>query len=277
VVLDRGQHGAGLEARDQAQRAAEAHRDVEDAGQSEHVEQREHGDDDVVLADVEEAPWDVGVHVELEVHQLRAFGSPGRSRGVDDDGGVGRLASDERTPGCRWRGQQTRERQRLGAGSIPDDEDVRHPRLGRPLRRVVEHTGPGDERSGVRVAKVEGDLWGFEQDIHRDRHGAGLQDSEVGDEELREIRQLQADSVPAPQPELLETRGQVVGYRVEVGVRHVPAVVDSDWLVRRCGRRLPQDDGEVEAHRSPSTIARRSGRPAPAVVQRREGFGRGVQ
>jgi hypothetical protein len=56
VPLDGVDDRLELEARDEHQRAAEAGRHVEDARQPEDVEQRQHGDPDVVVAELEQLP-----------------------------------------------------------------------------------------------------------------------------------------------------------------------------------------------------------------------------
>ena len=108
------------------------------------MEQRQHGDDDVIGLHAEQAAGDVGVHVELHVGQLGALGAAGRARGVDNHRRVGQLPLGEPYPVRH--GEQLLERVRArGVRGVAHRVDLAQPgRLG-ALGRVAEHAFPGDQ------------------------------------------------------------------------------------------------------------------------------------
>jgi hypothetical protein len=96
VLLDRLDDRLELEARDEHDRAAVADAGVQHAGQAEDVEQRQHGDADVGLLELEELAGDGAVHVQVQVRELGALGLAGGAGGVEQHRGlvaVGRTMS----------------------------------------------------------------------------------------------------------------------------------------------------------------------------------------
>jgi hypothetical protein len=69
-------HRLELEARDQHDRAAVAHAGVEHAGQPEHVEQRQHGDADVVVLEANSSPATVQFMYRLKWVSSAPLGLP---------------------------------------------------------------------------------------------------------------------------------------------------------------------------------------------------------
>ena len=107
--------------------------------------------------------------------------------------------------------------------------------------------------------------------VERDRHAAGLEDAEVGDQELRDVGQLQGHHVAGPDPGRLQPGSQPVGQRVQLGVAELAARVHGDGPVRRRERRLPEDDREIEVH---GPAPPRAARPWREHARRRAGYRR---
>ena len=218
------------------------------------MEQRQHGDDDVVRLDVEQPPRDVGVHVQLDVGELGPLGLARGPRGVDDDGGVGGLPHHHRQ---RWRSavEQLLERHRPGGtGRVPDREDRADPCDLGALGRLGQHAFPGDQDQRSAVLEVVGDLGGPEQDVERDHHGARLEDPEVGDQELRDVGQLQRDPLAGLDPGYGQAGRHPVRGLVELAVGQLASVEYRHRVVWCAARAFGEDDGKVEAH-GPSFIS----------------------
>ena len=115
---------------------------------------------------------------------------------------------------------------------LPDDVDVAHTGLGGGLGRLLEHAGPGDDGPRPAVAELELDFRRLEQHVHRHDHAAGLENPEIGDQELRDVRQLDRHRVARPQARFREAGGEPVGQRVKLRVRQLPPGVERDRLVR---------------------------------------------
>ncbi len=196
------------------------------------MEQRQHRDDDVIGLHVEKAAGDVGVHVQLHVSQFGALRAPGRARGVDDDGGVGQRPRREHVP-LRGNGEQPLERLRArGTLGVADRVDLGQPGSFGALAGVAEHALPGDEDLRPAVAQVECHLRRLEQRVQRHHHGAGLQDPEVGDQELRDVRQLQGYRVSRLDASRLQLASKPVRQLVQLTVGQLAAIVDNDRLIR---------------------------------------------
>jgi hypothetical protein len=172
------------------------------------VEERQHHQDDVVVADAEQPTGGVGVHVQLEVGQLRALRRARGAGRVDDDRGVARVRL---LHGRRLRLDGAQRLEPMASLSLGNTRRVHHvdrrrAGVGRALHRLVGDPGPGDQRPGLGVAEAEGDLGRLQQNVQRHGNAARLEHAEVGDEELGNVGQLQPDGLPRahagrPQPD----------------------------------------------------------------------------
>ena len=134
------------------------------------------------------------------------------------------------------------------AGRVPDGEDRADPGDLGTLGRLGQHAFPGDQDQCSAVLEVVSDLGGPEQDVQRHHRGTGLEDPEVGDQELRDVGQLQRDPVAGTDPGRGQVRREPIGGLVELAVGQLAPVEHRDRLVR-CGvRAFAEDDGKVEAH-----------------------------
>ena len=212
------------------------------------MEERQDRDDHVIGLHANQAPRDVGVHVQLDMGQLGPLGTAGRARGVDDDRGVGQHPRGE--PGAVRDGEQSLERMRArGVPGVAHGVDLAHPGRSGALGRIAEHALPGDQDLRPAIAEVERHLRRLEQHVQRHGHAAGLEDPEIGDQELRDVGQLQRHRVPRPQAGRLQAGRQPVRQSVQFPVGHLPACIDSHGLAGRRIRGFTQDDREIEIHR----------------------------
>ena len=165
-------------------------------------------------------------------------------------------------------------------GAPPDHVYGADAGVGGALGRLTGGTRPGDERAGPCVTQAVGHFAGLEQRVQRHDDAAGLEHAEVGDEELGDIGQLQADGLPGPTP----TRASPSANgrrRVQLGVGQPAAVVQRHRLVGVRQGRLAKHGGEVQAHfglsPSPRPITRRYGvalhRTSPPWRRTGPGFG----
>ena len=91
-------------------------------------------------------------------------------------------------------------RDAIRAIRVADGVDLIEPGGFRTLEGLGEHPLPGDQDAGPAVAEMEGHFRRPEQDVQRYHDGTRLEDPEVGDEELRDVGQLQRDGVPGLHP-----------------------------------------------------------------------------
>ncbi len=113
--------------------------------------------------------------------------------------------------------------------------DLAHPGRCGALGRLAEHALPGDQDPRPAIAEGERHLRRLEQHVQRHGHAAGLEDPEIGDQELRDVGQLQRHRVPRPQAGRLQAGRQPVRQGVQFPVGHLPARIDSRSLA---GRRI---------------------------------------
>ncbi|MGD0375099.1 MAG: hypothetical protein ABSB01_11030 [Streptosporangiaceae bacterium] len=119
-----------------------------------------------------------------------------------------------------------------GILGVADRVDLAQPGGFGALGGIAEHALPGDQHLRPAVAQVEGHLRRLEQRVQRDHHGACLQDPEVGDQELRDVGQLQCHRVARRDPARLQPPGQPVGQPVELAVGQLSAIVENHRLIR---------------------------------------------
>ncbi len=151
--------------------------------------------------------------------------------------------------GCvaRQQGLERRGAARLARG-LADDVERGHPgRLGR-LGRLVGEAAVGDQCPCAGVLQLERDLRRLEQHVHRHHDAAGLEYAEVGDDELRDVRQLQTDPVARREAGRREAGRDPVGQLVELRIAELAVAQDHRRLARRPPGRLPQHHREVEIH-----------------------------
>ena len=241
---------AGREPGDQRHGAAEPHADVQDAGQAEHVEQRQDGDHDVVGLDVEQPPRDVGVHVQLDVRELGALGAARRAGGVDDHGRVHGLPHDHVETRHDDVQQPFEGERRPAVAGVADDVDPLQPGGFRALGRLSQDTCPGNQDASPAVAEVEGHFGRLEQDVQRHHDAAGLEDAEIRDEELRDVGQLQRDRVAGLYPDSRQGSREPVRSPVQFPVGDLAFGEHRHGPVRRGVRGFAEDDSKVKAHGS---------------------------
>jgi len=83
---------------------------------------------------------------------------------------------------------------------VPDREDRAVPGGLGIHDRLGQHAFPGDQDQRSAVLEMVGDLGRPEQNVQRHHHGARLENPETGDQELRNVGQLQRDPVAGFDP-----------------------------------------------------------------------------
>jgi len=83
---------------------------------------------------------------------------------------------------------------------VPDREDRAVPGGLGIHDRLGQHAFPGDQDQRSAVLEMVGDLGRPEQNVQRHHHGARLENSEIGGQELRNVGQLQRDPVAGIDP-----------------------------------------------------------------------------
>ncbi len=253
--LDRIQDGVNIEPGHQHHGRPGAHGRVQDAGEPEHVEQRQHGDADVALLEAEQLAADGAVHEQLEVCKLGALGLPGRAAGVEQHRGVvGAGGNDVRDVDRRTEVLEALRALRWLSGASVDDVR-RHAgdRLGAAMGLSGERL-EGDQHLRVGVLQLICHLVRCEQGVQRHHDQAGSHGAEVGEEELRDVRQLHRDLRPGVQTEAQQVSGNQPGHVLDLGVGQGPVTDDHAWLVRVGQHRLVQHRREVEAQGRSSVL-----------------------
>ena len=222
VALDDLQRAAGVEARQQRQRPADGDRRVQRTGLAEGVEQRQCTERDRVGVEVEQADRGRDVADQVGVRELRALRRAGRAGGVEQDGGVARLAVGDVVVGCKGRV--------VGVG--------------------------GEDDLGAGVGQVVVDLALLEQRVHRDDRGAGAERAVVGDRELGDVRGHQPDAVAGLDALALEQRRHARGGVVEFGVGE-RAVVEPDRDAVGAGQEFSQVHGLRPHLKAPTPVMSR--------------------
>jgi hypothetical protein len=138
----------------------------------------------------------------------------------------------------------------VGLAEVAGADDVRlvdARQLGttQPLDSAL---GGGDHRLRASIGEEEGDLGSLVEDVHRNRHSAGLDDAVERNRELLHVGQLQPDRVPRVDALRDEVRSHDVGGPVELGVGESSLVGDDRRLPGVRSRGLLEDDGDVEGH-----------------------------
>ena len=111
-----------------------------------------------------------------------------------------------------------------------------------PSLPIGSSVGALEAEVGLRVgvAQVVGDLAALEQHVQRHHGGAGLEDAEVDDREVRQVRAAERDLVAAADAAGGQQVGHLVGRAVDLGVGE-PGVAEDDRLavgvlLRSCPR-----------------------------------------
>jgi hypothetical protein len=164
-------------------------------------------------------------------------------------GVVGRARPDVPVVGAR---EQVREPGRPGgpgAGIVlPDDDSADVRELLECLADLGGYIVRGDDQPGVGVLEMVADLSGLQQRIERHQRQPGLEDPEVGQDELRDVGKLDRHLFPRPQPAAPQARSDPAGGLVGLGVTHGVERKAQKVLFREGKRGLAQHDGQVEAH-----------------------------
>ncbi|RPK36229.1 hypothetical protein EES39_32270 [Streptomyces sp. ADI92-24] len=182
------------------------HREVEGVG----VEEGPH----VLGGEAEQVPRGVEQAHHVAVRDHHAFGVAGGTGGVNDVGGLARVDGDPRV----------RVRQPVQDGGVQQQPvHVLRPRqLSDPARR--------HEQRGLGVLEQIGDSGSRVLRVHRYVRGAGLEDREHRDDQLRRTRQGQRHQVLRPHSAVDQDMRQPVGAGVHLAVRQ------SGFAVREGGR-----------------------------------------
>ena len=241
----------GHEARHDRQAAPVADAHVDHRRQAEHVEERQHGQRDVVGLSAEQVPGDRAVHVQLEVGELGALRLAGGPAGVDEHGRVlGGAGQDLRaSSGGHERAERlraVRERIRPGAHQVQ-----RHTGHLAGLAGLRVQAREADQQRRGRIAQVVLDLGRHEQRIERQHDHPGLQRAEVGDQELGQVRQLDCHHLTGDEARVAESLGETSRPHVELAVRCRGSAHQVDGSAGRGQGGLGQDGRQVEAHLHP--------------------------
>ena len=201
----------GREPRNQRQTASRLDRGVEARGLPERVKQRQGAQDHIVGREVQHPHHRRGVVPQVGVRQLGALRRAGGARRVEDHGGIGVSARDGFGDG-RGRADEFFELTR-------DDRDAFGPGGVRACLSGRDELVPGEHGLGRRVGEVEGGFAFFQENIHRHHHPAGAQHAVVGNGEVGDVGQHDADPVAGTQTPLDQQAGQARAGGVESRVR----------------------------------------------------------
>ena len=193
----------------------------------------------------------------LKWRQLGALGLAGGARGVQQHRrvvGVGGGRLQHRLRGGQQRGEVVGPLGRAEVGRILAHDDqllaARHPieaGLG-----AVEETFPGDQRHGVRVLEVIGHLVAGQQHVERHHRCSQVVRPEVGDGELRHVRQHQRHVLTALDAKPLERPGKTLRVGVDRLVAEHRLADDQRGLLGVLLGAGTQDGRKIETHGAPS-------------------------
>ncbi len=135
--------------------------------------------------------------------------------------------------------------------AVAEADDVqRNANLCGGFGGVVDEELERHEQPRLRVAQVVADLGCLEQRVQRQHRHAGLEDSEVGDEELRHVRHVHRDHVTGHQAGGGEPARELARLRVQLGISRRRAHELRDRRIRSRQGRFTQDRRQVETHRA---------------------------
>ncbi len=234
---------------------AEPHGRVEHAGQAENVEHREDRDPDVVIFEAEQLAGHGAVHVQLEMGELGAFGLAGGPAGVDDHRGVVGAGGLD-LAGVVGEVELVEVPGALGPGVVAGQgHHVRGhvPGLPGARDRLRGETLEGDQQPGPGILQLVGDLGRFQQRVQRHHDQAGLEDGEVAEQELGQVRQLHGHPVAPAQPGPEQGAGYPPGNLVNLGIAEGQVADVAERVAGLGGTGLAQHGGQVEAHGAPVT------------------------
>lgn len=252
-VLGEGvQHGTGLEAVRQDERARAVQTGAELADHAGDVEQRRHREVDGRLGQSQAGPLPLGVVHDVAVRVGGALGCTTGARGVADQGDVGRtrVAVLGRLVTCAGDGRQV-----VGVGGRRQPLEGQHARVlavlevqlaagqhdayGRVGRRLAQIRLPGPVRADQRGhLTVPQDVPDLPRLVHRvdGHHGrARLPGAEQGEHEVRGVLQQDRHPVAALQATGGEVPGDGVAQLVGLAVGQTAVEVGEEGAVRGVG------------------------------------------
>ena len=185
------------------------------------------------------------------MRKLRPLGAPRGPRGIEDDRRlvghrVGQLFDRLAA------GEERREVEAAGGCGgvrgvgLGDDEVLASLGAVEAGLGLLAETFPRDERDRVRIGQVVGDLVGRQEHVERHHRAAQVMRCEIGDGELRHIRQHERDVLAALDAELGHAAGELLGIAVQrlVGERGRPD--DERGLLGIDRRAVAQQGGKVQ-------------------------------
>jgi hypothetical protein len=187
-------------------------------------------------------------HSNPAVRELRGLRGPGRSRGVDQRHDVVRLHGTPRgveVEATHARGREIVERQqaRPGVTCEHDVADVRGPGLEHARQELL--LGDDEAIAGVHEELV--DLLGAERVVDRESRCTEVHGGDIGQVELRAIREHERDGVAAPDAERVQSPGEGTDARGKFAVG--PLRSFSDGTVRHLPRTFRRGHLERGAQR----------------------------
>ncbi len=238
---DRLERGQRVEPGEQHHRAPAHQRRVLDHRLAEAVEEREHAEGHGPVAVDEEVLGHVpGIPVEIGVGQLGALGPAGGAGGVEDDGSVVRTSIGDLADRLSARDQRL-EGLAFGRRAGGDQEPALRSGLARgpgPLGQGVA----GDQRDAVRVVEVIGELVRRAEHVERHHGTAGVVTPEVGDRELRHVREQHGDVIAAPDARGVKRGGEPAGPVVDLPIAE-HQLAGHDGGVPGANRRARRENG----------------------------------
>jgi hypothetical protein len=151
------------------------------------VEQRQHGDGNRICSGVDQVAGHLGSRTKVGMGEGGTLRLARRAGGVDDRRGVVVVALDHLVDcvGCR--------EQLIEANGLHDE--ALRAGIGTPLASFVLEIDPAEHQPRTRVGQVIGDLCALQERVHRHDHRTETQHRGVDDREVRDVRQLHADTV----------------------------------------------------------------------------------
>ena len=145
----------------------------------------------------------------------------------------------------------TRFSQPSGAEASPRSARATTTWRTEPTRATASWTGPRNDShtttaDRLGVLQLEGQLVGGEQHVEGHDRVAGVVGAEVGDAELRHVRQHEGHVLAGPHAQGGQAAGEQAGEEVEAGVVDVAVADDDRGAGRVPGGRVGQDGCEVQ-------------------------------
>jgi hypothetical protein len=236
MPLHQRQEAFELEARHRHDRRAGPQRGQEDAAQPVAVGEGQEGEDRIRFGQRKQPLQLDHLGDEVAMGEHHAFRQSGRPAGIQECDQI-LVRTDVYLLERRLLDQQDLERGRPGA--LPNDEYLTQTR--RLLRRhahLFQHAGVGDEKAGLRVPQLPGQLGAGCQRADRCGDPTGAGNREEGDGILGAVGAAQSDHLPFLQPALLQAGRNTIDLLCQLAIaeRAAGRPIDQGGLVDQIAR-----------------------------------------